>query len=234
MTNHAVYLYALAHGRRLRRVRGVYGRIVRTTDGVPTRLAEDEQRKVVMVMGPHGLQQLLGASGYQALVKIGYTPEYIARNLGLGRKFKLVLFDKPPELRVATWRVAVEVVSAHYPELRTQLFSVLEDLKSRTIMEFERESGYSFAEVQANGPSDPRFMTAQRLHACVGTATEVRHFLFHTLYFSELYAGDGYTKTHEGKRGVREYLMPNVFLKTLNNLHIVDLEVEIPQLTISK
>ncbi len=86
--------------------------------GVPTRLAEDEQRKVVMVMGPHGLQQLLGASGYEAFVKIGYTPEYIARNLGLGRNFKLVLFDKPPELRVATWRVAVEVVSAHYPELR--------------------------------------------------------------------------------------------------------------------
>ncbi len=39
-------------------------------------------------------------------------------------------------------------------------------------------------------------------------------------------------KRMEVKRGVREYLMPNVFLKTLNNLHIVDLEVEIPQLII--
>jgi hypothetical protein len=93
---------------------------------------------------------------------------------------------------------------------------------------FEREAGFDFAEVQSNGSADPRFMTSERLLASKQTACEVRQFLFHVLNFSELFAGDGYTLTHDCKRGVREYVMPNCELRLLDNCHVTDLDVRMP------
>jgi hypothetical protein len=227
VTNQEKYLRAFARGEMLRRVGGVYGRIIKTTRDEPTMLSE-EKRKVVMFMGPHGLRELLGTSGYEALIKIGHTPDYVARNLARGMQFKLVLFDRPDTLRIATWKGAVDVVSQHYPELEPVLRAALPELKRKNLEDFEREAGYSFAHVQVNGQDDTRFMTAQRLLESNQTAADVRRFFFHTFNFSELYAGDGYTKTHDGKRGVREYLTANCPLASLHNCRIIDLNVEIP------
>lgn len=191
-------------------------------------LAEESQRKVVMIMGPSGLHKLLGKTGYEALIEIGYTPEYIARNIARGMKFKLVLFERPEKLCIATWETAVAVVSDYYPELSDALRAALPELKSTSLEQFERNAGFTFAEVQAAGASDPRYMTAHRLAHSKKTATDVRRFLYHSLYFSELYTGDGYTQTHDGKRGVREYLMRNMRICELPNEQIIDMTVEVP------
>merc|ERR1712194_455074 len=38
---------------------------------------------------------------------------------------------------------------------------------------------------------------------------DVRAFLYHALNLNNLYSGDGYTYTHDGKRGISEYLAAN-------------------------
>ena len=228
MTRQDQVVRALACGRVSFRPRAVYGRIVRTELDQPSTLTEDEGRKVVMIMGPSGLQQLLGRTGLERLKKIGYSENYIARNIARGKKFKLVLFDRPPNLRVATWAVAVQVVAQHYPELAPMLHAALPELRRRSIEYFEAEAGYSFYDAQLRGSNDSRFMTAERLLHSKGTAADVRAFLFHTMHFSELYTGDGYTRTPEGKRGVREYIMSNLPIQSLRNCSIVDLLVDAP------
>lgn len=228
MTNQEKFLRALARGRPSFRPRGVYGRIVRTELDEPSTLTEDDDRKVVMIMGPSGLQQLLGLSGFEALCKIGYSSDYIARNLSRGKKFKLVVFDRPPCLRVATWSVALSAVAQHYPELAAVLLRALPELKRLSIEEFEAQAGFSFYEARLQGPAEGSFMNRERLLRSKGTAADVRQFLFHTVHFSELFTGDGYTQTPEGLRGVREYIMPNVPIRSLRNSRIVDLHVEMP------
>ena len=39
---------------------------------------------------------------------------------------------------------------------------------------------------------------------------DVRAFLYHTMNLNNLFAGDGYTYTPDGRRGHREYLAANV------------------------
>jgi hypothetical protein len=225
MTNQEKFLRAFESGETMHRVGGVYGRILRTEDENPVMLTEDPHRKVIMVMGPSGLQQLLGLTGLQALDKIGYTDRYVERNLSRGKKFKLAVFDRPASLRVATWRVSIEVVAEAYPEFAALFHRVLPELKETPIEEFEKMAEHSFYEASVNGPSDCRFMTPDRLRQSNQTASDVRRFLFHTLHFSELYTGDGYTLTAGGKRGVREYLMPNTRIDSLQNCRIIDLKV---------
>lgn len=58
--------------------------------------------------------------------------------------------------------------------------------------------------------------------------TALRALLYHTLHLRELFAGDGFTYDENGKRGVKEYLMPN---KTINDIagHVLhDLDVKLP------
>jgi hypothetical protein len=227
MTNQDRYLDALASKNTRHRVRGVYGRIVRTDMTDPQMLTEDPDRRVVMVMGPSGLQQLLGLSGCDALYKIGYSHEYIVRNLERGKSFKLVVFERPASLRIATWRVAIDVLAAHYPMLAPALRRALPALKSTPIEDFERQVGYTFYEARIKGSDDERFMTPARLLKSEQTPADVRRFLFHTVHFSELYTGDGYTLTPSGERGVREYMMPNARIPSLTNWRIADMSVEL-------
>jgi hypothetical protein len=225
VTKQERYLRALKRGEKLS-VRGVFGRIIRTSQDIPVKLSEDEQRKVVMVMGPHALSDFLELCGYEMLVKLGYTHEYIAANLAKGVKFKLVVFERPQPLKVATWKGLVSAAAKQYPELACVLTAALPQLKKKTLSEFEREAGYRFAEVQSNGSSDPRFMTPARLKASAQTACDVRQFLFHTLNCSDLYTGTGFTQTTAGQTGVREYVIPNGELKEMRNCAIADLLID--------
>jgi hypothetical protein len=227
--NQQRFIRALLRGERLCRVKDVYGRIVRTMQPAPERLAEEAERRVVPVMGPGGLQRLLGKTGYQSLITIGYTPEYIANLVARGMKYKLILFDRPDEMRIATWTASVEFASQHYPELRTVLYRALTQLRASSLEEFERQKGFRFYDVERAGRNDPRFMTPERLLASEQTPADVRCFLFHTLHFTDLYAGDGYTKTISGERGVREYLMHNARLETLRNCRVIELPVSLPE-----
>jgi len=212
--------------------RGCYGRIVRTLSETPLALAEEADRRVVMLMGPGALRSIVGLTGYEMIVQIGHTREYIAIKLAQGYKYHLVVFDRPKgKMRLATWKNTLDIVSGLYPQVAHLLKAASAKLKSTSFAEFEAQAGFSLAAVDHLGPQDERFITAERLLAGVGgdnPALAVRRFLYHVTRLTELYAGDGYTRTHDGKRGVMEYIMANRAIDKLKGHRTLELKVALP------
>src|SRR5690349_4557042 len=62
-------------------VRGYYARLVRSRSKRPVILAEERDRRVTMVMGPSGIERLVGKSGFDMLIELGHTAEYIEREV---------------------------------------------------------------------------------------------------------------------------------------------------------
>jgi hypothetical protein len=209
--------------------RGCYGRLVRTLLPQPVLLAEEADRRVVMVMGPGALRSLVGKSPYDMLVRIGHTEQYIAYKLSQGYKFHLAVFNRPAgELRLATWRNTLGLVAGVYPQAASMIKAASRELKSTPFAQFEEQAGFSLAEVDRLGLSDDRFMDLERLLTSDGSALNVRRFLYHVTRLTELYSGDGYTWTNDGRRGVREYIMANRTISELKGNRLLELEVTLP------
>lgn len=210
-------------------VRGCYGRIVRTRADRPLALAEEIDRRIVMVMGPGALKRLIGCSGYDMLNAIGYKADYIERKLDEGYAFSLLVFARPSGwLKVASWTNTISGITSLYPELSAIVQSSAKALKTTSFAEFERQAGFEFAEVDRAGLADERFMTVERLLASDQSPLAVRRFLYHTTRMSELYTGTGLTKTDDGTPGLREYVMANRPVSQLDELHKLTIEVELP------
>jgi nicotinamidase-related amidase len=192
-------------------------------------LTDDPNRKIVMLVGPDGLETLLGRTGYEMLVTIGYTADHIKRKVvDEGNSFKLAVFAESDKARPATWDAVADFASEVYPDLAAILRRRIPELKGIPFTQFERDAGFTFADVDKAGPNDLRFMTADRLRTSGGSAWEVRAFLYFTLHLRELFAGDGYTYTKDGQRGLAEFIVLNKPISELGESVLVDLEVEIP------
>ncbi len=209
---------------------GIAGRIIRGTKPEDFQtLTDDPTRKLVLLMGPDGLQSLLGKSGYDMLIEIGYEPSYIIRKVHAeGCQFKLVVFGEGGAAKPATWTNVIDAVSVVYPDLTRKLNPHRARLATVPFDEIERLAGYDFSAVDAAGPSDPRYMTEARFRSCVGTLVEARAFLYFTVHLRELYTGDGYTRTADGRRGMSEYIVPNLPLQQLGQYQLIDLDIAIP------
>jgi hypothetical protein len=72
-------------------------------------------------------------------------------------------------------------------------------------------------------------MTLERLLKSDGSPLSVRRFLYHITRLTELYSGDGYTWTHDGRRGVREYIMANRAISKLKGSQVFELKVTLPR-----
>jgi hypothetical protein len=213
-----------------RAARGCYGRLVRTLLPEPELLAEEADRRVVMAMGPGALASLVGKSPYDMLVQIGHTQEYIAHKLSRGYKFHLAVFNRPNEnLRLATWNNTLAQVALAYPLAAGMIKAASPKLKATSFAQFEKQAGFSLALVDQQGSDDERFMSLERLLKSDGSALSVRRFLYHVTRLTELYSGDGYTWTHYGRRGVREYIMANRAIKQLAGNRLVELKVILPR-----
>jgi hypothetical protein len=209
---------------------GLCGRILRgVSDDAFETLTDDPSRLLVMTMGPLGLVSLAGKTGYEMLIEIGYEPDYIVRKVEEGNAFKLLVFKAGEQARLATWVNVRALVAEVYSELaEIILHPDMDELASLRFEEIEFEAGYSFAEVDENGPSDHRFMTAERLLASEGRLHDVRAFLYHIVHLRELFTGDGWTRRADGGRGMREYMVENLQVSDLEDAMLVDLDVQLP------
>ncbi len=211
------------------RVRGYYARLVRSRCEAPVVLAEERDRRVTMVMGPSGIERLLGKSGFCMLIELGHTAEYIEREVTAGTKFSLVVFRRQKGMVTATWANVLESVQQHYPEVKHLIAAAAKELKRNKFAYWQEKAGCNFAEIHARGAGDPRFMTVARLLESKGDALAVRRFLYHTIRLTELFSGDGYTWRQDGTRGVREYVVENKVIASLGERVIVDLDVHVPE-----
>lgn len=209
------------------KVEGLCGRIIRGTkpDDFKT-LTDDPDRKLVMLMGPDGLEKLLGKTGYDMLVEIGYETDYIQRKVDEGNEFKLVTFEEGGEAKLATWDNVIEVISAVYPQIASKLYKNLEGLKQVPFDAIEKYAGYDFSEVDKNGKTDSRYMTIERYEQAGDGLVEARAFLYFTVHLRELFSGDGYTYTADGRRGLMEYIVANKPIQNLGENKVIDIDVK--------
>ena len=65
-------------------------------------LTNDPNRKIIMLMGGDGLEKILGKTGYEALISIGYMLDYIEYKIKSGFQFKIVIFNEGEIAKLAT------------------------------------------------------------------------------------------------------------------------------------
>lgn len=226
------FVDAFLGGKALRGTVGeLCGRLVRGKESRDFEtLTDDPQRKIVMLVGPDGLSQFLGKSGYELLRLIGYTEAHIRRKvIDEGNQFKLAVLPQKSGALLATWENTISMVAAEYPEVATLVRAVGPELKRRDFASIEREAGYRFEEVDKAGSAHPRFMTTERLLASGGGVVAVRAFLYHRVHLKELYRGDGYTYDEQGARGLQEFIIPNLRLADIEGHRLLDVTVVVPQ-----
>jgi len=168
-------------------------------------------------------------NAYDMLVKLGHEPEFIARQIQEGKQFKLVVFPWKGEALLATWENVVRAVCEVYPLIAERLKEKLGFIQSLSFEEFEMLADYKFCEVDAAGPTDPRYITYKRLlMRSYINGLDIRMFLYFTVRILELFAGDGFTYSVDGVRGVHEYIFPNCPLTDLGEYQVIDLTVKLP------
>jgi nicotinamidase-related amidase len=214
------------------KVEGLVGRILRGKNPSDfNTLTDDPSRKVVFLVDSDGLGKLPGLSGYEMLIKVGYTEDYLKTKVEEGCKFKLVVFPEGQVAKLATWDNTLDILSEVYPEF-AQIFNnpnVRDQLKSSTFTQLQSSAGFDFAAIDKAGKNDPKYMTADRFSAIKRPSlTDIRAFLYFSVYLKELFTGDGYTRTGSGQRGVPEYIIPNKPIAQLGPSRIMDIEVKIP------
>mmetsp|Transcript_32776 Transcript_32776/g.92477 ORF Transcript_32776/g.92477 Transcript_32776/m.92477 type:complete len:605 (+) Transcript_32776:75-1889(+) len=219
---------------------GLCGRICRGSHSDSFRgLAEmDGTRRIVFMFGPDGLAKFLSNSDpLSILLGLGYDVMFLYEELMKGTVFELVVFKETKGVRQAIWDNLPGIVQEAFGDLGGELSAIimkhLPDLKARSFHDLQHEytddtgAIMSMHDARSKPPppagqiedSSPWRMTEELLlkREREGTcrAADVRAFLYHALNLNNLYSGDGYTYTHDGKRGISEYLAANLPRKEL-------------------
>ena len=210
-------------------ITGLAGRIIRgiEEDDFLT-LSDDSSRKIVMLVDPDGLSNMLGKTGYEMLIEIGYEPDYLEYKIKEGNQFKLVIFPDGEAAKLATWDNLFEMLIQVYPKTKGLVEKYRDILKTKSFEEIESESGFKFLEVEKLGEVDPRYMTYDRLDLDNASLSEFRAFLYFSVHLRELYSGDGWTRLSSGEKGVQEYIIPNVPISQLGESRVINIYVPLP------
>ncbi len=221
------YVQAFKAGER-RKVKRLSGRLLKGTSSEAFEtLTDDPSRLIIMLMGPDGLEQLLGLDGYGIMQAIGYTDAHIRAKILEGNHFKLGVFSENDRIRLADWDGTITIVSEVYPEIAPILQAHAANLKETPFTQIERVAGFNFHEVNVAGPIDPRYMTYERFRALPASSIDlvaVRAFLYYSLHLRELYAGNGrVVDSSSGQTGMLEYFALNLPLTDLGHHALIDI-----------
>lgn len=235
ISNPQEYVQALQSGR-VDKVQGVHGRILRgdTDKDFETLTDDPENRRVVFPTDESGLESLLGKSGYEMLIAIGYPADYIEQLVGKGKKFKLVVFPEGKDSVPATWMNVFRVVSEAYPLCKRSMYAhgaVIQTYNNVNFSALEKKIGKTaeyLNEIKSRGSSDPEFMSAYRYMCSPDTAENARLFLYFTVGLNNLFAGDGFTRDKDNKKGLKEYLLANKKISDMDGAVLIDIDVKLP------
>lgn len=131
----------------------------------------------------------------------------------------------------------MQIIKTLYPEAYKDTLLHLDELRSRSLCDFEQEAGIKFLDakrnIDGNHPSLPVFHNYKHFLSLPRPvrAWQVRLFLYCELRFLSLFKGDGYTYQENGTRVAKEYLCQNFTLDALDQtqLAILPMTVLIPQ-----
>lgn len=192
-------------------VEGLVGRVLKgRQDADFLRLSHDRDRRVVYVMGPDGLASLLGLEAAEVLARIGYRPDYVAAKRAQGFRFELLVFPARADVVPATWDHLPGLVEDAYPGLGPHVEAHLPVLTTTTFADLVAAAGdYPWHAVRDTGRDHPDFYGVSRYTGAHKEAWQTRAFLYCELRLTDLYAGDGYTRTPDGGRGLSEWATAN-------------------------
>ncbi len=197
--------------RALESTNDLVGRVLKgKTDQDFLSLSNDPDRKIVFLMGADGLKALSGSPREQILEKIGYTHDYVARLKGEGHRFKLVTFSAASATALpGTWENVIALAAQAYPPVAVKIKARLQELKDTPFEKIQAQASAPFATVDQAGRAHPDFIDEKALEKRPGSLWEVRAFLYYRLRLMDLYAGDGWTRTPDGSKGMQEYVVLN-------------------------
>lgn len=201
-------------------VEGLVGRVLKgRAEADFAWLSHDRDRRVVYLMDPAGLADLVGLDPDAALDRIGYRPEYVAAKRAQGYRFELVVFPARADVVPATWDHLPALVEQAYPGLGARVEAHLPALTRTGFAELVAASGgYPWAAVRDTGRGHPEFYDAARYRREHAEPWRTRAFLYCELRLTDLYAGDGYTRTPDGARGLAEWATANRPLAELGDV----------------
>lgn len=200
---------------------GLLGRIVRgkSADGFE-HLAKDD-RRLVFAMGGDGLAMLPGQPLRHALRIIGLTPSYVQGRIDQGYSFKLAVFGSERRETHATWDNVLHQVADCYPELEADISRHAPVLKDQVLP-------HDIEAIDLAGEAHADFISLERYQDIPQAERDInplllRRLLLHEVHLGTLFEGDGYTKTHDGERGMQEHVIPNSAIADLPNAVMIDL-----------
>ena len=167
--------------------------------------------------------------------QIGFEDQWLAKKLDDGEHFRLALFSSEAAEQ-ATWEGVFKVIKRQWPSVLYKVKNHEKALKETPFAEMEAQAMTEFTEgkkiweIHEAGPSDPRYMSTERLENSEGTLAEVRAWLHHDLSLNPLFQGLGYTALEDGTRGFKEYLIANRKMDEFSAYKWVKLEIDRGQL----
>eukprot|EP01125_Pyxidicula_operculata_P021900 TRINITY_DN8741_c0_g1_i1.p1 TRINITY_DN8741_c0_g1~~TRINITY_DN8741_c0_g1_i1.p1 ORF type:complete len:262 (+),score=36.26 TRINITY_DN8741_c0_g1_i1:3-788(+) len=215
----------------------LFGRVGSTmhVNDVMEKFSLAPNRKVVFVFGPELIEQLLHTDPYHLLLKLGFQPEHIYRDLILSKESqKVILFDPTTSnicVTSADWNGVEEYLRNIYPEAYEDYLHHKHDIRNKTVAQFESEANIKYKFYNCIEKGSTTYMTYEKYKQIQKPrlAWQLRLFMYCELRLLELYNGDGLTKTIHGTQGTLEYLCSNATLKDIKDCVVLDLPVVIPE-----
>jgi hypothetical protein len=199
---------------------------MRGMDDSDFELLGSAERDLVFIMGPDGLSELPGIDPYTALDRIALSREYVAGRIAQGFSYRLLVFPGGEGAPLATWDNALDMVAGIHPELAEDIETHRDALKYTKFKVFQKDVSDTMDTIQLAGPSHPEYMSLQRYLQLPAidraNPAKLRRLLFHVEHLTTYFAGDGSTAPHDGKPGIKEYLVPNMAITSLPGAQVVE------------
>ncbi|ELR15337.1 uncharacterized protein ACA1_086530 [Acanthamoeba castellanii str. Neff] len=142
---------------------------------------------------------------------------------------RLCLFPEV-QARQATWDGVLELVRDAFPEAWPHVEPHAHLLPKYTLEEVQaRFTEFDIHASFREGRDHHHFMTLERYLKSSGSLGHTRAFLYHEVGLSQLFHGDGFTRTEDGQVGLREYLVPNRPLTSFAKHRSVELPLDLDQ-----
>ena len=220
------------------KIEGICTRVIRIKEAdysKPRRLAgDDPTRKIVFLSNSAASMNLLGTSGFECLVQIGYPEEWIRQLLLPGpnqRSFEMIAFPER-SCNPATWKGLLEVVTIAYPDVKEDCEKHLDRLVVLGAESRDRGWGYCNRLLGFDIGKQERgmqgFMSVENYMRTSREVAYFRAFLAHTCYANKLYSGDGFTYNDAGEKQSEEFVMFDAAIDDIEGASFCEMNVAVP------
>ena len=194
-------------------------------DAPSPRIAPDSQ-PFPFVVGPEEVCRLCTLRTHRQMLEfVGFEWSWVTEKLAAGHRFRLLLFSfRQAKATRATWDNLLGLVADRSPRCAEKLAPHMPDLKATPYLELIERIGYDVDHLSPERQREVSSFAAFADDAVPADLGRARAFFRHALKCTALFRGDGYAYDEHGRRGAREYVMPNTRVEDLPGAARVDLD----------